>query len=160
MKSGKGRVPLHQGMVRLMFLHEKDNGDGTVGSLQGGFPRSIISKEEEVVDGQGKKGPRTESKTNGRFLKQKPTLPKCWLPTLPSAGEEDENDGGKSVEASKCSKVINLGSHGRGSSLESFENSKVVEELKGDLKILNGLGGPLMSTCACINLLVLELPII
>jgi len=36
-------------------------------------------------------------------------------------------------------------------------NQNVLKELRSHLKILNGLGGSLTSTCACINLLSLEI---
>jgi len=37
------------------------------------------------------------------------------------------------------------------------DNKDVIKELKSHLNILNGLGGSLTSTCACINLLALEI---
>eukprot|EP01018_Ginkgo_biloba_P028410 Gb_19322 [translate_table: standard] len=54
-------------------------------------------------------------------------------------------------------KVSDLAKDNRDSSKVLQENQRVLKELRSHLKILNGLGGSLTRTCACINLLTLEI---
>eukprot|EP01018_Ginkgo_biloba_P036070 Gb_27273 [translate_table: standard] len=180
-KSGKGRVPLHQGMVKLLFQHEKDKCGGTVGPLRGGFLRTsgtpvskaqlhlgpaplcpvsnlktVISDSEEEV-GQKREGLPSSCERSTQLQKKLGEKNKVEDYVDSSEEEKDESDIEKTVDLGKSSKEKEPKYHGRSSAPESYGTNKVLEELKCHLKILNGLGGPLMSTCACINVLSLEI---
>eukprot|EP01018_Ginkgo_biloba_P002261 Gb_17708 [translate_table: standard] len=165
-KSGKGRVPLHQGLVKLLYQYNKDKG-GT---------SAVISDSEEETDSRGEEVPLVVSKKDdGRNLKQKPpprvlatNLAKCSRRSsrlqkklaektkIVDYVEKEESDAGNAVDVGKSAKDLGPGISDKGLVKEPGETHNVVEELRCHLKILNGLGGSLTSTCACINLLALE----
>eukprot|EP01018_Ginkgo_biloba_P014903 Gb_40166 [translate_table: standard] len=71
--------------------------------------------------------------------------------------EKEESDVGKAIDVGKSAKDLGLGILGKGPMKELGRTHNMVEELRCHLKILNGLGGSLMRTYACINLLDLEI---
>eukprot|EP01018_Ginkgo_biloba_P029318 Gb_29174 [translate_table: standard] len=74
----------------------------------------------------------------------------------PTEEIEDSNTR-KSVEVGKSTKDVGPGISDKGSAKGPDGTHNLMEDLKCHLKLLNSLGGSLTSTCACINLLTLEI---
>eukprot|EP01018_Ginkgo_biloba_P000761 Gb_31624 [translate_table: standard] len=107
-KSGKGKPPLHQGLMKMLVDFFSSKNSPAMGPSKGGFTR-----EERVME--------EPSPMCGKSIPVKgPT-------TDPS--ENVESPGGPFM---------------------------VTEELKFHLRVLNSLGSSLSSTCACVNLLTIE----
>eukprot|EP01018_Ginkgo_biloba_P001926 Gb_20786 [translate_table: standard] len=184
-KAARGKVPLHQGLVKLLYQSAKDKGGASRGQ-KGGFPRSngtpisraqlllgaaplgkespvskprvVLSKSKEEKDSPRKEISKDSSKGgNVGSLKRKPP-PKFWLLAWLSVEDKDRTDEDKDAETGKgVEESVPETLPRRGSSMEPQGTFIVLEELRCHMKILNGLGGPLTSTCACINLLALEI---
>eukprot|EP01018_Ginkgo_biloba_P022470 Gb_12244 [translate_table: standard] len=129
-KTEKGRVPLHQGLLKLLYLHEKDKRGSSARSVKRGFPRTsktpvskaqlllgptpaspilktsaIISDTEEDSDSQGEDIPFEGSKKDGA-RKRKPS-PQALTANLAKCKEEiEDSDAGKSVEVGKFAKDV------------------------------------------------------
>eukprot|EP01018_Ginkgo_biloba_P021711 Gb_02673 [translate_table: standard] len=75
------------------------------------------------------------------------------------SSEEEKSEGEDTNMGEQCGKEkvsIPLEDN-KDSAKIPTDNQSVLKELRSHLKILNGLGGSLISTCACINLLSLEI---
>lgn len=92
-------------------------------------------------------------------LLQKKSTEKSKVVDFVEPIEEDieDSDVGKSDEMGKFAKDVGLGTLDKGSVKGPDGTHNLVEDLKYHLKVLNGLGGSLTSTCTCINLMTLEI---
>eukprot|EP01018_Ginkgo_biloba_P013007 Gb_10057 [translate_table: standard] len=123
-KTRKGRVHLHQGLLKLLYLHEKDKRGSSARFVRGGFPRTIktpISKAqlllgpaptspilktnavildlEEDSDNKGGDIPLEVSKKDG-IQKRKP-LPQVLTANLAKCSWRSTRLQNKSVDKSK-----------------------------------------------------------
>eukprot|EP01018_Ginkgo_biloba_P039864 Gb_34704 [translate_table: standard] len=205
-KAGRGKVLLHQGLVKLLYQSAKEKG-----GVVRGFPRNsgtpisraqlrlgatpkgkespvsqssmVLSESEDEDDSMGKDISKDLSKGDDvRSLKRKPppqvmvtSLAKCSkrssrlqqkskekpkILDFVDTSEEDkdrtnedkEAETGKGVEESMPRTLPR-----RGLPMDPQGTFTILEELRCHLKIMNGIGGPLSSTCACNNLLALEI---
>eukprot|EP01018_Ginkgo_biloba_P038840 Gb_25717 [translate_table: standard] len=136
-KAGKGKIPLHQGLLKLLVNLEK----GSVESS--GLADDEDSPSEDCGTSVGKKGISRKRK---------------MAPQTLSAKEEkiDKEDIAPEIQKGK-EKVSDLAKETKDSAKVLYDNQRVLKELRSHLKILNGLGGSLTGTCTCINLLTLEI---
>eukprot|EP01018_Ginkgo_biloba_P021971 Gb_40548 [translate_table: standard] len=143
---------------------------------------AIISDSEEEANSHGEEVLlEVSKKDDARNLKRKPpsqvlvaNLAKCSrrssclqkksvektkiVDYMESTEEEKEESGaGKAVDVGKSAKDLGPEISDKGPVKEPGGTHNVVEELRCHLKILNGAGGTLTSTCVCINLLALEI---
>eukprot|EP01018_Ginkgo_biloba_P021014 Gb_37073 [translate_table: standard] len=90
---------------------------------------------------------------------QKKSTEKSKVVDFVESTEEDieDSNAGKSVEVGKFAKDVGLGIPNKGSAKGPDGTHNLVEDLKCHLKVPNGLSSSLTSTCACINLLTLEI---
>jgi len=202
-KLGKGKLPLHQGLLNLLFQFEKAKSSSAVISAKGNLhkvsgtpvskaqlllgptsssqkPNAISSDSEEEEDSHSEDvvrtgGKRDESRkrkhppqvlatNHAKCIRrssrlQKKSVEKAKITDYVETTDEEkeEKEDGNPSDLRKSGRDLDPAEVTKGSAKYSYDSQKVIEELKSHLKILNGLGGPLTSTCACINLLALEI---
>eukprot|EP01018_Ginkgo_biloba_P018070 Gb_20417 [translate_table: standard] len=204
-KVGKGKAPLHQGLLKLLFDYEKEKKSAVVGPSKGGFSRlsgtpvsksqlllgpapvSLAPKSDETVsnskedsvsqgddtplagtkEGGGRKRKPPPQTLNASLAKcsrrstrlQKKTADKAKIVDFVDSSEEDHtmSNVGKNTEGGCSFKMMGIDPSQKGLVKGPDGTQTLVEELKCHLKVLNGLGGSLSSTCECINLLTLEI---
>eukprot|EP01018_Ginkgo_biloba_P010609 Gb_11850 [translate_table: standard] len=170
MKVRKGKVPLPQGLVKLLYQFAKDKGGILVEVMRGGFPRSSGSLVPRAqlylgVAPLGKDSLSPTSKLNVVLTESKDEeeSPKKEVPKDLSRGgesqslkqekrkivdyvdsfEEDEGsfDDGKDVEMGKgLEDPVPMSLPNRGTTPKPHGTFMVLEELRCHHKILNGLG--------------------
>eukprot|EP01018_Ginkgo_biloba_P005387 Gb_27439 [translate_table: standard] len=171
-KVGKGKVPLHQKLIVDFALNRKKS---AAGPSKGGFTRisgAPISKvqlllgpvpttphidsEDSETDAEGdsesleKDSPTKNPKDKGSRKRKPPAQ------VLKSSEEDRKSeDAGTLGGRSSPPKVLAVAPSG--SAKCPGDSLSLSEELRCHLRVLNGLGGSLTSTCACINLLTLEI---
>eukprot|EP01018_Ginkgo_biloba_P035673 Gb_06925 [translate_table: standard] len=181
-KGGKGKVLLHQGLLKPLFQHAKDMESlARMDSMSPSNKSSLVlSESEEEKEGPKKEAPKELSKGGeARGLKRKihpqvlaSSLAKCSRRSsrlqqkskgkqkIVDSSEEDKVgfDDGKEAEVEKrLEETVPLSLPNRGMVMDHQGTFSVLEELRCHLKILNGLRGSLSSTFACINLLAPEI---
>eukprot|EP01018_Ginkgo_biloba_P004816 Gb_20480 [translate_table: standard] len=126
---------------------------------------------EDCGTSVGKKGISRKRKTTPQTLAvslakcsrrsarlQKKSVGKAKIVDYIASTEEEKTDKEVALKIQKeKEKVPDLAKENRDSAKVPQENQRVLKELRSHLKILNGLGGSLTGTCACINLLTLEI---
>eukprot|EP01018_Ginkgo_biloba_P016652 Gb_17438 [translate_table: standard] len=200
-KAGKGKLPLHQGLLNLLVNFEKAKNPSPSVTLRGlvrssgtlvsraqlllgpsaAAPKSSakpsVSKEEEDSPSEDcgtsscKKGSNRKRKSvpqtlaanlakcsrRSARLKEKSTEKVKIVDYISS--EEEKSEGEDTNMGDQCGKEkvsIPLEDN-KDSTKIPTNNQAILKELRSHLKILNGLGGSLTGTCACINLLSLEI---
>eukprot|EP01018_Ginkgo_biloba_P025387 Gb_18450 [translate_table: standard] len=136
--------------------HEKDKRGTSVGSARSGFPktsRSPVSKAQLLL------GPSPVIKTSAVIsnLTEDSKSQGEEIPVESTEEEKEDSDIGKSVDVGKIAKDVGPEIPVKGPVKDPDGTNDMLEDLKCHLKVLNGLGGSLTSTCACINLLTLEI---
>eukprot|EP01018_Ginkgo_biloba_P025388 Gb_18449 [translate_table: standard] len=169
-KAGKGKLPFHQGLLKLLGL-------AAFGSAA---PKSTVEpsdseKEDSPSEDCGtsgcKKGPNRKRKPVPQTLKT--NLAKCSrrsarhneksaekvkiVDYISSEEEKSEGEDTNLGEQRGKEKVLIPLEDNKDSAKITTDNQSVLKELRSHLKILNGLGGSLTGTCACINWLSLEI---
>eukprot|EP01018_Ginkgo_biloba_P022712 Gb_36500 [translate_table: standard] len=173
-KVGKGKAPFHQGLMKLLVDFENDKRGDVAGPSKGGFSRrsgTPVSKAQLLL------GPASLS----LVLKSRDTVSDSEEDSLSQEGDAPvagSKDGGSkkrkplsqvlNANLAKCSrrsirlqknslKVAEADPVEKGPAKGLDGTQTLTEELRCHLKVLNGLGGSLSSTCACRNLLTLEI---
>eukprot|EP01018_Ginkgo_biloba_P016143 Gb_31689 [translate_table: standard] len=203
-KAGKGKAPLHQGLMKMLADFELHRKSTTAGPTKGVFVRvsgALVSKAQLLLgptpssplvissdtasdsngDSRNLGGdcPTTNPKEKGGRKRKPPAqvlsanIAKCSkrsssLQRKTAEKAKSVDDAESSNEKRKSDDPGSLG--GRSNALKvtvvsplkkgakSSEGSHLLsEELRCHLRVLNSLGGSLTSTCACINLLTLEI---
>eukprot|EP01018_Ginkgo_biloba_P002004 Gb_02440 [translate_table: standard] len=90
---------------------------------------------------------------------QKKSANKSKIVDFVDSSKEDHtvSEVGKFGEEGNSLKVAEADPVEKGPAKGPYWTQTLIEELRCNLKVLNGLGGSLSSTCACINLLTLEI---
>eukprot|EP01018_Ginkgo_biloba_P017812 Gb_02791 [translate_table: standard] len=147
MKAGKGKAPLHQGLMKLLVDFEKDRRGDVVVPLKGGFSRlsgTPVSKAQLLLG---------------------PTPPSPLLKSRDTASNYEDD----SLKDHKISELGNFGEGGNSLKVPEADpiekgptkgldgTHTLTEELRCHLTVLNRLGGSLSRTYACINLLTVEI---
>eukprot|EP01018_Ginkgo_biloba_P015036 Gb_26367 [translate_table: standard] len=204
-KAGKGKAPLHQGILNLLFDFEKEKRSAAAGPSRGGFSRlsktpvskaqllmepapgspalksseTILDSEEDSAsqeddiplvgtrEGGGwkrKPPPQTLNSSVAKCSRRSTRLQKKFaerakIVDFVDSSEEDHTISkvGKNVEGGGSFKMMGIDPSEKGTVKGSDGTQTLIEELRCHLKVLNGLGGSLSNTCACINLLTLEI---
>eukprot|EP01018_Ginkgo_biloba_P034329 Gb_40947 [translate_table: standard] len=172
-KVGKGKEPLHQGLMKMLTDFELHRKISMAGPTKGVFVRvngalvfkaqlllgpslssPLLILSDTMSDSDGNSGSlegdclTTNPKEKGGRKRKPPAQ---------SLDEEHKfDDPGSLGGRSKTLKVTVAAPSEKGA--KSFEGSHLLfEELCCHLRVLNGLDGSLTSTCACINILTLEI---
>eukprot|EP01018_Ginkgo_biloba_P010904 Gb_24794 [translate_table: standard] len=171
-KVGKGRAPLHQGLLKLLYEYEKDKKSLAADPSRGGFSRLSGTHGEDTPLVGSKEGGARKRKPPLQILTaslakcsrrssrlQKKTIDKAKVVDFVESSEEDHNDSdvGKNTERGCSINEVGTSPSDKGPTKDPDGTQNLVEELKCHLKVLHGLGGSLYSTCVCINLLTLEI---
>eukprot|EP01018_Ginkgo_biloba_P040070 Gb_10384 [translate_table: standard] len=200
-KVGKGKLPLHQGLLKLLVNCEKARNPSPSATPKGllrpsGTPMSraqlllgptavapkssVESSESEEEEDSPSEDCRTSGCKKGSTRKRKPapqtlaaSLAKCnrrsarlkeksakkikIVDYISSEEEKSEGEDTNLGDQHRKEKVSVPLEDNKDSAKSLSDNQTVLKELRSHLKILNGLGGSLTGTCACINLLSLEI---
>eukprot|EP01018_Ginkgo_biloba_P031174 Gb_36132 [translate_table: standard] len=201
-KSGKGKPPLHQGLMKMLVDFVSNKSSPAAGPSKGGFTRvsgtpitkaqlllgpilgasnlnsgGSTSEEDEDSDCQEKNNMEKTPIGKGGRKRKNPvqvfssSLAKCsrrssrlqWKlggkPSLLDVAESSEEERVVEDPSPTGSKINPV----KGPAANPVENVEspggpfmVTEELKCHLRVLNSLGSSLSSTCACVNLLTIE----
>eukprot|EP01018_Ginkgo_biloba_P005924 Gb_25597 [translate_table: standard] len=140
------------------------------GPLQGGF--SMLSGtpvlKAQLLLGPTPVSPRPSPERPSRIQRrirrrstrlQKKSAEKAKIVDIVDSSEEDHtvSEVGKIVEGGCSFKMAGTDPLEKGPVKGPDGTPTLIEELRCHLKVLNGLGGSLSNTCACINLLTLEI---
>eukprot|EP01018_Ginkgo_biloba_P013399 Gb_10421 [translate_table: standard] len=136
-KSGKGKLPLHQGLLKMLVNYEKARITSAPLILKGNLIRTsgtLVSKAQLL-------------------LSLASLVPKTSVDSfdLEEEGDNPSEDTGVSIRKKEPMEKI------KDSAKIPPNNQNVLKELKSHLKVLNSLGGSLTGTYAYINLLTLEI---
>eukprot|EP01018_Ginkgo_biloba_P005442 Gb_21171 [translate_table: standard] len=146
-KAGKGKAPLHQGLMKLLVDFEKDRRGVVASPSKGGFSR--------LSDGD----PSVTVSKDGGSRKRKPPSKVLNASMSKYSSEEDHtvSEIGKLGEGGNSLKVVDADPIEKGPTKGLDGIQTLIKELRCHLYVLNGLEGSLSSACACINLLTLEI---
>eukprot|EP01018_Ginkgo_biloba_P032322 Gb_32267 [translate_table: standard] len=172
-KAGKGKAPLHQGLMKMIVDFEINRKSYIAGPSKGGFVRvseAPISKAQlllgpalsspllvsgdTAMDSEGDSGsperncPATNPKEKGSKKRKPPAQ---------SSEEDRKSDDPESLGGRSSPSKVTVATPSEKSAKSSEGSHSLSEELRCHLRVLNGLGGSLTSTYACINLLTLEI---
>eukprot|EP01018_Ginkgo_biloba_P024051 Gb_01985 [translate_table: standard] len=172
-KVGKGKVMLHQGLVKFFYQFAKDKGGVSIRMMRGGFPRisgTLVSRAQLRLGATplGKDSLSLASKPNVVLTEskdeedspKKESEGKHKLVDYVDSSKEDKggSDNGKDAETGKVlEEPVPVSLPNKGATPKPHGTFTILEELRCHLKILNGVGCPVTSTCACINLPALEI---
>eukprot|EP01018_Ginkgo_biloba_P030450 Gb_22959 [translate_table: standard] len=176
-KSGKGKLPLHQGLLNLLFQFETSKRSSVAMSLKGNLlkvsgppvskaqlllgPTSSAQKLNVVSSNLEEEEDSPSEDVGGRRSTrlQKKTAEKVKIIDYinTSDNEKEEKEAKNPTDMGISRKGLDPVEEVKDSAKVSCDTQNVIKELKSHLKILNGLGGSLTSTCACLNVLALEI---
>eukprot|EP01018_Ginkgo_biloba_P026278 Gb_21957 [translate_table: standard] len=199
---GKGKVPLHQGLMKLIVEFALNRKKSVAGPSKGGFARvsgSPISKAQLLLgpilasppsgdsatdsEGDSKSLERTRPPKNPKEKSSRKTklttqilsanLAKCsrrstrlqkksegissLLDISESSEEDRKSEDPESLGGRSSPPKVSVVAPSVKSEKSPTDSLSLSEELRCHLWVLNRLGGSLTSTCACINLLTLEI---
>eukprot|EP01018_Ginkgo_biloba_P005172 Gb_38944 [translate_table: standard] len=165
-KTGKGKVPLHQGLMKLIVEFALNRRKSVAGPSKGGFARvsgSPISKAQLLL------GPILGSPPSGDSATDSKGDSKSLERTHPPKNPKEKGSKKRkpttqilSANLAKCSRrssppKVSAAAPSVKSEKSPADSLSLSKKLRCHLRVLNGLGGSLTSTCACINLLTLEI---
>eukprot|EP01018_Ginkgo_biloba_P040074 Gb_10375 [translate_table: standard] len=160
-RSGKGKLPLHQGLLKMLVncerarnVSEEDNPseDSRVSARKRGDIRKRKLAPQVLASSLAKRSRRLSRL-------QKKSVEKVKIIDYVDSSEDEkmEKDDVNPIDFGKNGKDSEPLEEIKDSTKLPSDNQNVIKELKSHLKISNGLGVSLTSTCACINLLALEI---
>eukprot|EP01018_Ginkgo_biloba_P011438 Gb_30590 [translate_table: standard] len=159
-KTRKGKAPLHQGLMKLLVDFEKDRRGAIAGPHKGGFSRlsgTPVSKAQLLL-GLAPPSPLSKSRdtaldSEDDSLSQDGDSP---VPAPKDGGSKKRKPPSQVLNAN-LAKCVGSNPIEKGPAKGLDGTQTLTKELRCHLKVLNGLGGSLSSTYACINLLTLEI---
>eukprot|EP01018_Ginkgo_biloba_P038988 Gb_36378 [translate_table: standard] len=172
-KSGKGKSPLHQGLMKMLFDFVSSKNSPAAGPSKGEEDGDSESQEKEspvkipiVKGGRKRKTPAHVLSSNlakcsrrSSRLQQK-LVGKASLQDVADSSEEERNLEDPTPPSGKISPPKGPAAATATAPAEKEESPggplMVTEELRCHLRVLNSLGSSLSSTCACANLLTIE----
>eukprot|EP01018_Ginkgo_biloba_P005757 Gb_20034 [translate_table: standard] len=180
-KAGKGKAPLHQGLMKVSGAPISK-----AQLLLGPTPSSPLSISGDIsTDSEGdsespdKNCPATNPKEKNNRKRKPPAqvlsanIAKCsrrssklqrksagkpkGVDDVESSEEDRKSDDLESLGGRSSPPKVTAAAPSKKSAKSPEGSHSLSEELRSHLRVLNGLGGSLTSTCACINLLTLEI---
>eukprot|EP01018_Ginkgo_biloba_P031260 Gb_18254 [translate_table: standard] len=171
-KAGKGKAPLHQGLMKLLFDYEKEKRSAAAGPTRRGFSRlswTPVSKAWLLLGptpispapkfGEAVSDSEEDSCKRRSTRLQKKSTEKAKIVDFVDPSEEDHtvSEVDKNMKGGCSFKMAGFEPLEKGPVKGPDGTQTLIEKLRCHLKLLNGLGSSLSNTCACINLLTLEI---
>eukprot|EP01018_Ginkgo_biloba_P017415 Gb_14636 [translate_table: standard] len=155
---GKGKLPLHQGLLKMLVNYEKARITSAPLILKGKLIRTsgtLVSKA--LLLGLTSLIPKISADSSDSEEEEDSTSENVGVYARKKEDEKLEKQNDNLTDSKRVEKDSKPMEEIKDSTKIPPDNQNVLKELKSHLKVLNGLEGSLTGTCAYINLLTLKI---